>query len=335
MPLLNDPMKLLVTGSAGHLGEALVRTLRQEGHTVVGLDVVASDTTSVVGSIVDERCVRDCMRGVTAVLHAATLHKPHVATHARQAFVDVNITGTLNLLEAAVAERVSAFVFTSTTSVFGDSLAPPRGAPAAWITEDVPLTPKNIYGVTKSAAEDLCLLFHRKFKLPAIVLRTSRFFPEPDDDEAKRRTFDDANLKVIELLYRRVDLHDVVTAHAAAVAHAGEVGFGRYIISATSPFEPADVPRLRGNAADVVRQRVPAFEAVFAERGWGMLADIDRVYVNARARGALGWVPQYDFARAVADLARNHDPRSPLAQQVQIRGYHRDRHTDGLYPVES
>ena len=48
------------------------------------------------------------MRGVTAVLHAATLHKPHVATHARQAFVDVNVTGTLNLLEAAVANGVRA-----------------------------------------------------------------------------------------------------------------------------------------------------------------------------------------------------------------------------------
>ena len=58
------------------------------------------------------------MRGVTAVLHAATLHKPHVASHGRQAFIDTNVTGTLNLLEAAVAQRVQAFIFTSTTSTF-------------------------------------------------------------------------------------------------------------------------------------------------------------------------------------------------------------------------
>ena len=67
--------------------------------------------------------------GVRAVYHAATLHKPHVATHSRQDFVDTNITGTLNLLEEAVAAGVEAFVFTSTTSVFGDALTPPPGLP--------------------------------------------------------------------------------------------------------------------------------------------------------------------------------------------------------------
>ncbi len=335
MTLLDHPSKILVTGSAGHLGEALVRTLRAEGHTVVGLDVVDSDTTTVVGSVNDRRCVQQCIRGVSAVLHTATLHKPHVATHTRQAFIDVNISGTLTLLEASVPEAVSAFVFTSTTSVFGDSLAPPKGAPAAWITEDVPLTPKNIYGVTKSAAEDLCLLFHRKFGLPAVVLRTSRFFPEPDDNAESRRAFDDTQLKVIELLYRRVDLHDVVSAHTAAMARAREVGFGKFIISATSPFEQGDVHMLHGNAAAVVRQRIPGFEAVFAAKGWGMLDDIDRVYVNERARTVLGWRPQYDFARAVDDLAGERDPRSPLARTITIKGYHLSDHTDGLYPVES
>jgi UDP-glucose 4-epimerase len=92
-------MKVLVTGSSGHLGEALVRTLQDAAHHVVGLDTVASPFTSTVGSITDSDTVRQCVRGVDAVLHAATLHKPHVATHARQDFVDTNITGTLTLLE--------------------------------------------------------------------------------------------------------------------------------------------------------------------------------------------------------------------------------------------
>ena len=123
------------------------------------------------------------MRGVQAVFHAATLHKPHVATHSRQDFVDTNITGTLNLLEEAATAGVESFVFTSTTSVFGDALVPPAGAPAAWVTEDVTPVPKNIYGVTKAAAEDLCQLFHRNQGLACIVLRTSRFFPEEDDNK--------------------------------------------------------------------------------------------------------------------------------------------------------
>src|SRR5918996_1757701 len=98
-------MKVLVTGSAGHLGEALVRTLMSE-HEVVGLDIVASQFTSKIGSIVDRLYVKQCMKGVDAVLHTATLHKPHVITHGRQHFVDINITGTRNLLEEAASVGV-------------------------------------------------------------------------------------------------------------------------------------------------------------------------------------------------------------------------------------
>src|ERR1044071_8224863 len=143
-------MKILVTGSAGHLGEALMRTLAaSDAQHAIGVDVLPSAHTHHVGSIADRAFVRKHMQGVDAVLHAATLHKPHVATHPRQAFVDTNITGTLNLLEASVANQVKAFIFTSTTSTFGDALTPPPGSPAAWITEDVVPQPKNIYGVTK------------------------------------------------------------------------------------------------------------------------------------------------------------------------------------------
>lgn len=326
-------MKVLVTGSAGHLGEALVRTLREAGHEVIGLDIVAAQETDLVGSINDRVLVERAMRGVGAVLHTATLHKPHVATHPAQDFVDINVSGTLVLLEAAAAAGVGAFVYTSTTSTFGDALAPPRHAPAAWITENVAPVPKNIYGVTKAAAEDLCQLFHRNHGLPCIVLRTSRFFPEPDDNADRRAAFADANLKVNELLYRRVDIHDVVSAHEAAMRQAPRLGFGKFIISATSPFDQHDLGRLRGGVGQLLREKLPAFEAAYAAHGWAMLEDIDRVYVNDSARTVLGWQPVYDFARAVEALERGEDPRSPLARSIRIKGYHPGRFGDGLYPV--
>src|SRR5688572_4850403 len=137
-------MRVLVTGSSSHLGEALVRTLREAGHVVVGLDILDSPFTRHVGSIVDRDCVRRCVQGVEAVLHTATLHKPHIDTHTRQDFVDTNITGTLNLLEEATSADVRSFIFTSTTSAFGAALTPPPGAPAAWITEEVRPIPRNI-----------------------------------------------------------------------------------------------------------------------------------------------------------------------------------------------
>src|SRR5215216_4571758 len=96
-------MRILVTGSAGHLGEALVRTLRGLGREVVSADLLPSPFTTHIGDLGDRSFAKACMAGVGAVIHSATLHKPHVATHTRQAFVDANITATLNLLEEAAA----------------------------------------------------------------------------------------------------------------------------------------------------------------------------------------------------------------------------------------
>jgi UDP-glucose 4-epimerase len=324
-------MKILVTGSAGHLGEGLVRTLRADGIEAVGLDVLASPYTDITGSIVDRALVRTAMNGVDAVVHAATLHKPHVGSHTRQEFVDVNVTGTLNLLEEAVAAGAGRFVFTSTTSAFGRALSPPPGAPAAWITEDVAPVPRNIYGATKTAAEDLCELIHRDHGLPCLILRTSRFFPEADDRDEIRAAYEDANLKVNELLYRRVDLADVVSAHRLALDRAPDIGFGRYIISATTPFTRDDLQSLRADAPGVVARRFPHYEQIYADRGWRMFPSIERVYVNERARTELGWEPRYDFAHALELLARGEEVRSELARQVGAKGYHAE--STGIYTV--
>ena len=113
----------------------LVRTLSELGHEVVGLDILERPFTTFVGSITDRSCLRRCMIGVQVVFHAATVHMPHIATHSRQDFVDINITGTLNLLEEAVATGVESFIFTSTTGVYGDALVPPAEAsnpPKLW-----------------------------------------------------------------------------------------------------------------------------------------------------------------------------------------------------------
>jgi len=329
-----ESMTSLVTGSAGHLGEALVRTLRAGGEDVVGLDLLDSPFTDLRGSVADRACARRALRGVATVYHAATLHKPHVATHSRQDFVDTNITGTLNLLEEAVAAGVERFVFTSTTSVFGDALVPPPGAPAAWISEEVAPVAKNIYGVTKAAAEDLCQLFHRRFALPVIVLRTSRFFPEPDDSKALRAAYADGNVKANEFLSRRADIADVVSAHLCAAECAADIGFGRYIVSATTPFLPEDLAELRCDAPAALARRAPAFRDLYERLGWHMFPQVDRVYVNAKARRELGWQPQYDFDRVLESLAAGADPRSPLARAVGAKGYHAEAFSEGPYPVE-
>lgn len=316
-------MKILVTGSSGHLGEALTHTLRTEGRAVLGIDRLPSPFTDVVGDIADPAFVRGLMSGVTHVLHAATLHKPHVESHTRQAFVDTNVSGTLNLLEAAAGVGVAAFVFTSTTSAFGAALRPPPGAPAVWVDETVKPVVRNIYGVTKTAAEDLCELMHRLTRLPVLVLRTSRFFPEDDDDPEARAQRSQENIQANEFLYRRVDIEDVVDAHLVALREAARIGFARFIVSATTPFKREDCVALGCDAVSVLHHRVPGWQAVYARHGWAPPVTLDRVYDNSAAREVLGWRPKTDFAAALARLEASGDLRSPLARTIGTKGYHR------------
>ncbi|MBR0773696.1 NAD(P)-dependent oxidoreductase [Bradyrhizobium diazoefficiens] len=326
-------MTILVTGSAGHLGEAALRTLRGRGSPARGIDLKLSPFTDATGSIVDPTFVRRQMDGITAVIHTATLHKPHVATHAKQDFVHTNVTGTLNLLEAAAAAGVRSFVFTSTTSAFGSQLHPEAGEAAVWVTEDLPPVPKNIYGTTKVMAENLCELFCRERGLPVVILRTSRFFPEHDDDAAMRQAYSLENAQANELLYRRLDIADAVSAHLLAVEHAPRIGFARYIVSATSPFEQRHLAALARDAGSVVRELYPDCAALYAARGWRLLPRIDRVYVNARGRQELGWRPAYDFAHVLDSLSAGRDFRSQLAREVGSKGYHDAVFDHGPYPV--
>jgi UDP-glucose 4-epimerase len=327
-------MSVLVTGSAGHLGEAIMRWLRMLGRAAIGVDQKPSPFTDQVGSIGERALIEGCMRQAHCVVHAATLHKPHVVTHSWQDFIDTNVTGTLKLLETAVAAGVRSFVYVSTTSTFGAAVNHDASAPATWVTEEVTPRPKSIYGVTKLMAENLCELAHRKRGLPVVVLRTARFFPEEDDDPRARSEYRTANLQVNELLYRRVDLEDVVSAVLLALERASDIGFRQYIISASTPFTSGDRDALAQDAPAVVRRLFPECEALYEARRWKLMPRIDRVYVNQRARAELGWSPRYGFEHALECLRRNQDFRSPLAREVGSKGYHDRSFREGPYPVE-
>jgi UDP-glucose 4-epimerase len=119
-----------------------------------------------------------------------------------------------------------------------------------------------------------------------------------------------------------VDIADVADVHLLALERAAGIGFGRYIVSATTPFARDDVAELAAEAPTVVRRLFPDQEAEYARRGWRMFPSIDRVYVNARARDELGWQPRYDFRHVLDLLKAGEDFRSPLAREVGAKGYH-------------
>jgi UDP-glucose 4-epimerase len=135
----------------------------------------------------------------------------------------------------------------------------------------------------------------------------------------------DANLKVNELLYRRVDVEDVVSSHLLAMDRAPAIGFGRFIVTATTPFRQEDLPQLGSDAPGVLARYFPEFASIYARLGWKMLPRLDRVYVNARARELLGWQPRYDFAHALRCVAAGREYRSAMTLRIGSKGYHQSR----------
>ena len=212
-------MRILLTGSSGWLGRHLAPLLQSRGHEVTGLDVAPGDYTRVTGSVANRDLVFQTVAhyGIEAIIHAGALHKPDIARFPRQAFIDVNVSGTLNLLEAGVEAGHSRFLFTSTTSLMvrADVRTGAGEGGAWWMDEHFgPLEPRNIYGITKLAAENLCRLISGESGMAVAILRTGRFFPEDDDTHAVPSG---PNLKANELLNRRLTVGDAALAHLAAL----------------------------------------------------------------------------------------------------------------------
>jgi nucleoside-diphosphate-sugar epimerase len=302
-------MRLLLTGSSVWLGRFLAPALRRAGHSVTGLDVVPSSETVVVGSVADQSLI-ECVfgdHGIEAVVHAGALHKPDIARFSAQAFIDTNVTGTLNLLQAAARAGHDRFVFTSTTSLMiSRAIREERGAGAVWLDESSgPLEPRNIYGVTKLAAEGLCRLFHVEHGLNCIVLRTSRFFPEEDD--TPQGPLSGPNIKANEFLHRRLTVEDAFAAHLTALDSAPRLGFGVFVVSAPTPFTPSDVVALKADALSVIERYFPDAPGLYAERGWRLPTTIGRVYDSSKAQRVMGFRCTTDFARILDALRGGHD----------------------------
>jgi len=270
---------VLVTGSAGRLGREIVLLLRHHGYPVVGADLIASPTTNVVLDIRDAAAVSSVVQHAGAVIHTAALHGRHYDLRVpRLDFVRTNVEGTLHLLNACVAHGVRKFLYTSTTSIYGQAMVHPDHA--VWVTEELVTQPRDIYDITKQAAEALCQDFFEKEGLETTVLRVGRFLPEPPNLAANHR------------LYRGLDERDGAQAHLLALEKSFAT-FEVFNIAAGSPFERSDVAQLRHDPAPVICHRLPEAAGVYQQLGWQFPTSIDRVYCIEKAQRLLGYAPQY------------------------------------------
>ena len=308
-------MHILLTGSSGWLGRFLAPRLRALGHRVTGLDVAPGADTDIQGSVTDKALIDRLFgeRGIEAVIHGGALHKPDIERYPAQDFVAVNVQGTLNLLEAAARAGHDRFVFTSTTSLMiSQAIRDETGPEAHWLDETAgPLEPRNIYGVTKLAAEGLCRLHHLEHGLNCVILRTARFFPEEDDS---LRDLSGPNLKANEFLYRRLAAEDAAEAHVAALDRAPSLGFGCFVISAPPPFSREEAAELKRDAAAVIARHFPEAPELYRQQGWRLPRSIGRVYDPSLAEKRMGFRCESDFASVLAALKDGaplpfaHDP---------------------------
>jgi len=174
---MKDFSKFLVTGGAGFIGSHLVDELVSRGYKVVVLDNfwsgrmenVSQHLKSAVfklvdGDVRDRRVVRDAMDGVDAVVHLAALIDVEESVNNPVETHDVNVTGTLNVLEEAVRKDIERFVYASSTAVYGEANPLP-------LKEDCPPKPVSPYAASKASAECYCRAFYRSYRLETVILR--------------------------------------------------------------------------------------------------------------------------------------------------------------------
>ena len=277
--------KILVTGSSGHSGNQISDLLKEE-FEIIGIDLKKGKHTHHLGSLTDREFIFQITKDIDIIIHTASLHAPHIATHSRKDFIDTNITGTLNLLEAAEVNGLQKFIYTSTTSLYGESLNNKKQA--VWITEEVPTIPRDIYDITKIAAEGLCKDFFKKDGLQTTVLRVSRFWNEP------------IGKRVFYRMYRGLDVRDVALAHRLAIEKDFDQ-FDIFNISAQSIFTKSDLFDLKNNTKELVQKRIPKLIQYYENRNWEIPESIDRVYVIDKAKKELGYVPKYNIQQILEE----------------------------------
>jgi nucleoside-diphosphate-sugar epimerase len=292
-------MRVLVTGAGGTLGLALAPALAEAGHEPVLQDIrrVETEHEFFLGDVRSPQDVHAAASGVDVIVHAAAIHGIHLGDHPPRDFYDLNLTGTLNVWEAAVETGARAVVFSSTMGVYKTHSAPGEGAA---LREDVPLRPGDVYGWTKLAGEELCQLYGRTHGIPSVGLRFGMFVPEPFFRYGMR------------LLYGGVDTHDVVRSVLTSIdaLTTGKLTWGAFNVESAVPFQEDDADQLARDPMPVLDKYYPGASELLRERGVDRLAPITTYYPMDTARQVLGFQPECNFDQWLEELRNRPDERT-------------------------
>lgn len=297
--------KVLVTGADGFIGSHLVQALLAAGHDVRPfclynshgswgwLDTLSETTKAdldvVLGDIRDPLCVREAMRGCEQVFHLAALIAIPYSYVAPASYIDTNIHGTLNVVQAARDLGVNRVVHTSTSETYGTAQFVP-------ITEDHPLVGQSPYAASKIGADQIALSYWRSFETPVSVLRPFNTYGPRQSARAVIPTIisqiasGKRQIKLGSLSPTR-DFNFVADTCAAFLAVAASDGALGQVVNAASNFEISI-----GDTAALIAQVMNADVEISTDqkrlRPEG--SEVNRLYGDiTRLRGLTGWQPVY------------------------------------------
>ena len=295
-------MRIVVTGAAGTLGHVLLPRLAQMGHTPVAVDIQrgSQDVEWHAIDMRDPDAVAGVMAGADLILHGAALHGIHLSNHTAREFYDLNVTGTFNVWEAAVAYGVRGIVFSSTMGVYGDTRRPATHDDVVLLREDMPLLPGDVYGWTKVVGEELARYHAREHGIPSISMRYGMFVPEPFFRYG------------IRLLYGGVHEDDVADAVMSAIdaLGAGSVRHEAFNVHAPLPFTPDDAPDLRRDPIAAVERHWPGAGDLLRSRGVQSLKPVTEIFAVDRLEERLGFRPRHDFGTWLRELSDRPEERA-------------------------
>lgn len=325
---------ILVTGADGFIGSHLTEALVRKGHKVRAfvlynsnnswgwLDHCGADVKGkfevFAGDIRDPHGVKEAMKGCEAVLHLAALIAIPYSYHSPDTYVDTNIKGTLNVLQAARELGVRRLIHTSTSEVYGTAKFVP-------ITEAHPLQGQSPYSASKIAADQLAYSFYASFGLPVVIVRPFNTYGPRQSARAVIPTI----ITQIAHGKRQIKLgavsptrdfnyvQDTVAGFIAALN--SEQGLGE-VINFGSNFEISV-----GNAAKLIAEAMNSEIEILTEdeRIRPENSEVERLWAdNTKANQLFGWQPRYagheGFKRGIAETA------AWFVQRDNLRGYKAD-----------
>jgi len=334
MNSIKNQFTVLVTGADGFIGSHLTEALVRQGYKVRAFVLYNSfnswgwlDHCSreikrqfevFAGDIRDPHGVKEAMKGCDAVLHLAALIAIPYSYHSPDTYVDTNIKGTLNVLQAARELGVKRVIHTSTSEVYGTAQFVP-------ITEAHPLQGQSPYSATKIAADQLAYSFHASFGLPVVIARPFNTYGPRQSARAVIPTI----ITQIANGQRQIKLgavsptrdfnyvQDTVAGFIAALN--SDQGLGE-VVNFGSNFEISvgDTAQLIAEAMNVEIEIITDEARLRPES-----SEVERLWAaNAKAKQLFGWQPSYGgregFKRGLVETAEW------FAQPVNLRGYKAD-----------